>query len=72
VNPSIGYRTAVNEKRRCRRWNRLDSGSNFPRLRHYFATSLITAGADPTDVQRALRHAQQTPSSVILYRICTG
>jgi integrase len=24
---------------------------------HYFATSLITAGADPTDVQRALRHA---------------
>ncbi|MGC5030022.1 tyrosine-type recombinase/integrase [Micromonospora sp. DT229] len=29
----------------------------FHSLRHYFATALISAGADPTDVQRALRHA---------------
>jgi integrase len=29
----------------------------FHSLRHYFATSLIAAGADPTDVQRALRHS---------------
>lgn len=28
----------------------------FHSLRQYFATSLITAQADPTDVQRALRH----------------
>ncbi|MFF0466807.1 tyrosine-type recombinase/integrase [Micromonospora zamorensis] len=27
------------------------------RLRHYFATRLITSGADPTDVQNALRHS---------------
>ena len=26
-------------------------------LRHYFATALITSGADPTDVQKALRHS---------------
>jgi integrase len=26
-------------------------------LRHYYATALITAGADPTDVQKALRHS---------------
>ncbi|MEO3781596.1 tyrosine-type recombinase/integrase [Micromonospora sp. B11E3] len=26
-------------------------------LRHYFATRLITSGADPTDVQNALRHS---------------
>jgi integrase len=25
--------------------------------RHYYATALISAGADPTDVQRALRHS---------------
>ena len=29
----------------------------FHSLRHYFATALISAGADPTDVQRALRHS---------------
>jgi integrase len=29
----------------------------FHSLRHYFATALIAAGADPTDVQKALRHA---------------
>jgi integrase len=29
----------------------------FHSLRHYFATALITAGADPTDVQKALRHS---------------
>jgi integrase len=29
----------------------------FHSLRHYFATALISAGADPTDVQKALRHA---------------
>ena len=26
-------------------------------LRHYFATALITANLDPTDVQNALRHS---------------
>jgi integrase len=29
----------------------------FHSLRHFFATALITANADPTDVQRALRHS---------------
>ena len=29
----------------------------FHSLRHHFATALIAAGADPTDVQRALRHS---------------
>jgi integrase len=29
----------------------------FHSLRHYYATALITAGADPTDVQKALRHS---------------
>jgi integrase len=29
----------------------------FHSLRHYHATALISAGADPTDVQRALRHS---------------
>jgi integrase len=29
----------------------------FHSLRHYFATALISAGADPTDVQRTLRHS---------------
>lgn len=29
----------------------------FHSLRHYFATTLITQGVDPTDVQRALRHS---------------
>jgi integrase len=33
-----------------------DEGT-FHSLRHYFATALITAGADPTDVQKALRHS---------------
>ncbi|MFY1675055.1 tyrosine-type recombinase/integrase [Plantactinospora sp. WMMB334] len=33
-----------------------DEGT-FHSLRHYFATRLITSGADPTDVQRALRHS---------------
>ncbi len=28
----------------------------FHALRHYFATTLIRQGWDPTDVQRALRH----------------
>lgn len=26
-------------------------------MRHYYATALISAGADPTDVQRALRYS---------------
>ncbi len=29
----------------------------FHSLRHYYATALITAGLDPTDVQRAMRHS---------------
>jgi integrase len=29
----------------------------FHSLRHYYATALISAGADPTDVQKALRHS---------------
>jgi integrase len=29
----------------------------FHSLRHYFATLLIASGADPTDVQKALRHS---------------
>jgi integrase len=29
----------------------------FHSLRHYFATALITAGSDPTDIQQALRHS---------------
>lgn len=29
----------------------------FHSLRHYFATTLITQGVEPTDVQKALRHA---------------
>ena len=29
----------------------------FHSLRHYFATALISANADPTDVQKALRHS---------------
>jgi integrase len=33
-----------------------DEGT-FHSLRHYYATALITAGADPTDVQKALRHS---------------
>jgi integrase len=43
-----------------RQWRRTagwpDNGT-FHSLRHYFATALITAGVDPTDVQRALRHS---------------
>jgi integrase len=33
-----------------------DAGT-FHSLRHYYATALISSGADPTDVQRALRHS---------------
>ena len=33
-----------------------DEGT-FHSLRHYFATALITANLDPTDVQNALRHS---------------
>jgi integrase len=33
------------------------ANDTFHSLRHYFATALITAGADPTDVQKALRHS---------------
>jgi integrase len=29
----------------------------FHSLRHHFATALITSGAEPTGVQRALRHS---------------
>ncbi|MEU7903003.1 site-specific integrase [Actinoplanes sp. NPDC049118] len=32
-------------------------GATFHSLRHYFATLLIASGADPVDVQKALRHA---------------
>jgi integrase len=34
-----------------------DEGT-FHSLRHYYATALIVAGADPTDVQKALRHSK--------------
>jgi hypothetical protein len=46
-----------------RLWKRWRAAAGWPEQatfhapRHYFATTLITAGADPTDVQRALRHA---------------
>lgn len=32
-------------------------GGTFHSLRHYFATTLIAQGVEPTDVQKALRHA---------------
>ena len=35
----------------------LTEAGTFHSLRHYFATALIVAGADPTDVQKALRHS---------------
>lgn len=48
-------------------WSKLWSGwreaagwpaeGTFHSLRHYYATALISAGADPTDVQKALRHS---------------
>jgi integrase len=44
-------------------WARWRTAAGWPKegtfhsLRHYFATALITAGADPTDVQKALRHS---------------
>jgi integrase len=41
-------------------WRRAAGWPNtgtFHSLRHFYATSMITAGADPTDVQRALRHS---------------
>jgi integrase len=34
------------------------AGGTFHSLRHYFATLLIASGADPVDVQKALRHAK--------------
>jgi hypothetical protein len=34
----------------------LNNSPTFHSLRHFFATMLIAAGADPTEVQRALRH----------------
>jgi integrase len=43
-----------------RAWRRAAGWSEdgtFHSLRHYFATTLITQGVDPTDVQRALRHS---------------
>jgi integrase len=46
-----------------RTWNWWRRAAKWPQegtyhsLRHYFATALIAAGHDPTDVQRALRHA---------------
>jgi integrase len=43
-----------------RQWRRAagwPEEGTFHSLRHYFATALITAGADPTDVQKALRHS---------------
>ncbi|MEU4634235.1 site-specific integrase [Micromonospora chalcea] len=40
----------------CRAAGWPDEGT-FHSLRHYFATRLITSGADPTDVQNALRHS---------------
>jgi integrase len=42
-----GWRTAA-------RW---PQEGTFHSLRHYFATALITANLDPTDVQNALRHS---------------
>jgi integrase len=40
--------------RKAARW---PAEGTFHSLRHYFATTLITQGVDPTDVQRALRHS---------------
>jgi integrase len=46
-----------------RLWKRWRTAAGWPEqatfhaLRHYFATSLITAGVDPTNVQHVLRHA---------------
>jgi integrase len=44
-------------------WNRWRKAAGWPEqgmfqsLRHYFATALITANADPRDVQKAIRHS---------------
>jgi integrase len=35
----------------------LEFPTSQPEPRHYYATALISAGADPTDVQKALRHS---------------
>jgi integrase len=40
--------------RRSAKW---PEEGTFHSLRHYFATALISANLDPTDVQRALRHS---------------
>jgi integrase len=42
------------EWRKAARW---PEEATFHSLRHYCTTALIAAGADPTDVQRALRHS---------------
>jgi integrase len=53
----------IHNQHRSRMWKwwraaaRWPEEATFHSLSYYFATSLITAGADPTDVQRALRHA---------------
>jgi integrase len=53
----------IHDQTWSRMWKRWREAARWPTvgtfhsLRHYFATALISAGADPTDVQRALRHS---------------
>lgn len=52
----------IQDQRWSEMWMNWRSAAGWPEegtfhsLRHYFATTLITQGADPTEVQKALRH----------------